>query len=92
MRAARLKPASVYAAELGITVEAAERHFRVRLWERPTPAGKGRSVGELPPGSRVDVLVEDAEDYRIRAPDEDGRTVEGFINKMHFEGEPVPRV
>ena len=82
MKRARLLLASVYAAELGRSVEWTAANFRVRAREKATPAGKGRCVGELPPGSEVEVLSEHPEDYYVRAG-----VVEGFINRMHFQPE-----
>lgn len=56
--------------------------YRIGLWERATPAGKGRRVGEMIPGSHAQVLEEGPEDYRVRSPLD--RSV-GWVNKMQID-------
>lgn len=56
------------AAEAGTTEEWVVRNYRVNIWARPTPQGKGRKVGAMLPGSRAVILEEGPEDYRVRSP------------------------
>lgn len=41
---------------------------KINLWEKETPNGKGRKVGQMLPGSHALILAVGSEDYRVKSP------------------------
>ena len=53
--------------------------YRVRLWEE----GKKLPVGEVPPGSRLEILEHREGQYHVRATD--GTEQQGWIREIQVE-------
>lgn len=77
-----LLSAAEIAAEMGVTEAHIVRNYRVNIWQRPTPEGKGRKVGEMRPGSRAVILKEATDDYRVRSPLDQS---EGWVNRVQVK-------
>jgi len=54
-------------------------NVRINLWEKQTPYGKGRKVGELLPGSRALIIEIGPEDYKVKSPYDQSI---GWVNKI----------
>ena len=56
-------------------------NVRINLWEKQTPHGKGKKVGELLPGSRALIIEIGPEDYKVRSPYD--KSI-GWVNKIQL--------
>jgi len=74
-----LHSAGKLAEEYGVSEAWIEQTGKmIAVWEKPTPEGKGRKVGEMHPGSHAKMLEEGPEDYKIVSPYD--KSV-GWVNK-----------
>lgn len=54
-------------------------NVKINLWEKTTPQGKGRRVGEMLPGSRAVIVEQATEDYKVQSPLDNSV---GWVNKL----------
>ncbi len=56
-------------------------YYSINVWARTTDEGKFPKVGSVPAGTKVKIIGESSEDYKVKLSN---GTV-GWINKMHFD-------
>lgn len=77
-----LHSAKEIAREAGWSEQYVLQNYRINLWARPTPEGKGRTVGKMLPGSRALILADGPEDYRVRSPLDNSK---GWVSKIQVK-------
>lgn len=77
-----LLSAKEVAAEMGATEAWVVRNFKVNLWSKTTPEGKGTKIGQMLPGSRAVILDEREADFLVRSPFD---ASEGWVGKIQVK-------
>ncbi len=83
VKVAIVHSAEFYAKELGWRPIDVLSSYYIRLWEKPTNAGKGKQVGKMRVGSHARIISEITDDYLVESPLDHSI---GYVNKMHFSG------
>ncbi len=79
-----LMSAEDYARELGRSEAWVLSEYRINLWSKTTPHGRGSATGRMIPGSRARILNRMGSDYFVRSP-LDGSA--GWINEVQISRE-----
>lgn len=78
-----LLSAKEIANELGKSEMWVLMNYKINVWEKSTPDGKGRKVGEMRPGSRAVIIEEGSQDFKIKSPLD--KSI-GWVNIIQIKG------